>query len=46
MKRTAAEIAAVWAAIDALRNGEDLFPDSALDDPLAVPAPPQILRLI
>jgi antitoxin VapB len=39
MKRTAAEIAAVWAAIDALRNGEDLFPDSALDDPLAVPAP-------
>jgi antitoxin VapB len=36
---TEAEIAAVWAKIDALRNGEDLFPDGGFDDPLPAPDP-------
>jgi antitoxin VapB len=39
LARTEEEIAAVWAKIDALRNGEDLFPDDALDDPPAEPDP-------
>jgi antitoxin VapB len=39
MRRTEAEVAAVWAAIDALRNGEDLFSDVALDDPPAASDP-------
>jgi antitoxin VapB len=36
LARTEAEIAAVWAEIDALRNGEDLFPEG-IDDPPAKP---------
>ena len=39
LARTEAEIAAVWAEIDALRNGEDLFPEGAPDDPPAEPDP-------
>jgi antitoxin VapB len=35
--RTQAEIAAVWAVIDALRDGEDLFPEAGFDDPPAAP---------
>jgi antitoxin VapB len=38
LARTEAEIAAVWAEIDALRNGEDLFPEG-IDDPPAEPDP-------
>jgi antitoxin VapB len=34
--RTEAEIADVWAEIDALRNGEYLFPEG-IDDPPAKP---------
>ena len=37
LARTQAEIAAVWAEIDALRNGEDLFPDGGFDGPPAEP---------
>jgi len=37
--RTEKEIAAVWAEIDALRNGEDLFPEGGIDDPPAKPDP-------
>jgi antitoxin VapB len=35
LARTEAEIAAVWARIDALRNGEDLFPEGRFEDPPA-----------
>ncbi len=37
--RTEEQIAAVWAEIDALRNGEDLFPEGGFDDPPAPPDP-------
>jgi antitoxin VapB len=37
--RSEAEIAAVWATIDALRNGKDLFPEGVPDDPPAEPDP-------
>jgi antitoxin VapB len=37
LARTEEEIAAVWAKIDALRNGGDLFSDNALDDQPAEP---------
>jgi antitoxin VapB len=37
--RTEQDIAAVWAEIDALRNGEDLFPEPGFDDPVAAPDP-------
>ena len=36
---TKQDIDAVWAEIDALRNGEDLFPEGAFDDPPAQPDP-------
>jgi antitoxin VapB len=39
LARTEEEIAAVWARIDALRNGEDLFPEGGIDDPPAEPDP-------
>jgi antitoxin VapB len=39
LARTEAEIAAVWAKIDALRNGADLFPDGGVDDPSAATDP-------
>ncbi len=39
LARTEAEIAAVWAEIDALRKGEDLFPEGGFDDPPAEPDP-------
>ena len=39
LARTKKEIAAVWAEIDALRNGEDLFPEGGFDDPPAEPDP-------
>jgi antitoxin VapB len=39
LARTEAQIAAVWAEIDALRNGEDLFPDGIPDDPPSQPDP-------
>jgi antitoxin VapB len=39
LARTEEEIAAVWARIDALRNGEDLFPEGGIDDPRAEPDP-------
>ena len=37
--RTKEDIDAVWAEIDALRNGEDLFPEGGFDDPPAQPDP-------
>jgi antitoxin VapB len=39
LARAEAQIAAVWAEIDALRNGEDLFPEGGLDDPPSQPDP-------
>ena len=36
---TEAEIAAVWAEIDALRDGENRFPEGGFDDPPAPPDP-------
>lgn len=41
LARTEAEMAAVWAEIDALRNGEDLFPEGGFDDPPSKPDPRQ-----
>ena len=38
LARTEAQIAAVWAEIDALRNGEDLLPEN-FDDPPPQPDP-------
>jgi antitoxin VapB len=38
LAQTEPEIAAVWAEIDALRSGEDLFPEG-FDDPVAAPDP-------
>ena len=35
--RTSADIAAMWAKIDALREGEDLFPEGGFDDPPSQP---------
>lgn len=35
--RTPEEVEAIWAKIDALREGEDLFPTSAYEDPVAEP---------
>jgi antitoxin VapB len=43
LAKTEAEIAAVWAEIDALRNGEDLFPEGGFDDPPAEPDPRKFL---
>jgi antitoxin VapB len=37
--RDKAAIGAVWAEIDALRGGEDLFPEAGFDDPPADPDP-------
>jgi antitoxin VapB len=37
--REPAAIASVWARIDALRGGEDLFPEGGFDDPLSEPDP-------
>jgi antitoxin VapB len=39
LARTEAQMAAVWAEIDGLRNGEDLFPEGGFDDPPAQPDP-------
>ena len=36
---TEAKIAAVWAEIDALRDGENRFPEGGFDDPPAPPDP-------
>ena len=43
LAKTEAEIAAVWAQIDALRNGEDLFPEGGFDAPPAEPDPRKLL---
>ena len=37
--RSRADIEAVWAKIDALRGGEDLFPEGGFDDPPSQPDP-------
>ncbi len=39
LARTEEQIAAVWTEIDALRNGEDLFPEGGFHDPPAPPDP-------
>jgi antitoxin VapB len=39
LARTEAEIAAVWAEIDALLYGEDLLPEGGFDHPPAEPDP-------
>jgi antitoxin VapB len=39
LARSEQEVAAVWAKIDALRGGEDLFPEAGFDDPVAQPDP-------